>query len=377
MESYDKIIIGGGLYGLYSTWLTGKETKQKILLLEKDPEPFMRATYINQARVHMGYHYPRSISTAIKSKKYFDRFVDDFGFAINRKFDQIYATSSHFSWTNRNEFKKFCSDAGIFCEEVPKESYFNPNMCDGAFLTKEYTFDAHIIRDFFLKEIKKLPNVEMVFSAQITGIKQFDTHFEVSLSNEQKLSTDFILNSSYAGINEIHGMLKYPDFQIKYEKCEIILVEANDVLENKGLTVMDGPFFSIMPFGKTGLYSLTSVTFTPHETSYDDLPTFSCQARSNGYCSPENLGNCNNCPVRPLTSFLYMRSIAKKYLKPEYDFKYKKSLFSMKPILKASEIDDSRPTVVKVMNESPKFISVLSGKINTVYDLDKVLLDGK
>ena len=27
---------------------------------------------------------------------------------------------------------------------------------------------------------------------------------------------------------------------------------------------MDGPFFSIMPFGETGLHSLTSVTFTPH-----------------------------------------------------------------------------------------------------------------
>ena len=45
----------------------------------------------------------------------------------------------------------------------------------------------------------------------------------------------------------------------------------------------------------------------------------------------------------------------------------------MKPILKASEIDDSRPTVVRVLNESPKLVSVLSGKINTVYDLDEVL----
>ena len=49
------------------------------------------------------------------------------------------------------------------------------------------------------------------------------------------------------------------------------------------------------------------------------------------------------------------------------------SLFSMKPILKASEIDDSRPTVVRVMNDEPKLVSVLSGKINTVYDLDEVL----
>ena len=45
----------------------------------------------------------------------------------------------------------------------------------------------------------------------------------------------------------------------------------------------------------------------------------------------------------------------------------------MKPILKASEIDDSRPTVVRVMEQTPTFVSVLSGKINTVYDLDEVL----
>ena len=52
---------------------------------------------------------------------------------------------------------------------------------------------------------------------------------------------------------------------------------------------------------------------------------------------------------------------------------YKGSLFSMKPILKASEIDDSRPTVVRTFSDSPRFVSVLSGKINTVYDLDEVL----
>ena len=47
----------------------------------------------------------------------------------------------------------------------------------------------------------------------------------------------------------------------------------------------------------------------------------------------------------------------------------------MKPILMSSEIDDSRPTVVRVCSTKPTFISVLSGKINTVYDLDEVLED--
>ena len=136
---------------------------------------------------------------------------------------------------------------------------------------------------------------------------------------------------------------------------------------------MDGPFFSIMPFGKTGYHSLTSVTFTPHKTCYDALPEFECQKKSKGYCSKYDLGNCNFCIAKPESAWPYMSNLAKKYLKDEYGFKYEKSLFSMKPKLKASEIDDSRPTVIKEFSTNPTFISVLSGKINTVYDLDEIL----
>ena len=48
----------------------------------------------------------------------------------------------------------------------------------------------------------------------------------------------------------------------------------------------------------------------------------------------------------------------------------------MKPILLSSEIDDSRPTVIRTFSAEPTFVSVLSGKINTVYDLDEVLING-
>lgn len=72
-----------------------------------------------------------------------------------------------------------------------------------------------------------------------------------------------------------------------------------------------------------------------------------------------------------------MANLARKYLKDEFQFTYKSSLFSMKPILMSSEIDDSRPTVVRVYSRDPTFVSVLSGKINTVYDLDEVLSDGE
>lgn len=373
MLRYDKIIIGSGLYGLYSALKCG-EVGQKVIVLERDPSAFMRATYINQARVHMGYHYPRSYSTAIKSAHYFQRFCRDYSFCLHSGFDQIYATSSHFSWTNAVEFRKFCVDADIRCEDVSPTKYFNNGMCDGAFLTTEYTYDALVLKDWFLEKISELPNVELRFNCKLRSIDASGNNWQLWVDEESTpYESPFLLNATYASVNDVHGLLRLPFFQIKYEKCEIILCEVDERLKNTGITVMDGPFFSIMPFGQTGLHSLTSVMFTPHETSYETLPTFPCQKESKGLCSPGNLYNCNECPAKPVSAWPYMSQLAHKYLKNEFGFKYKKSLFSMKPILKASEIDDSRPTVIRRMCDTPTMYSVLSGKITTVYDLDEVL----
>jgi len=136
---------------------------------------------------------------------------------------------------------------------------------------------------------------------------------------------------------------------------------------------MDGPFFSIMPYGKTGLHTLTAVSFTPHLTSYESVPTFKCQSKSIGHCSTDRLGNCNTCVAKPKSEWPYMANLTRKYLKDEFQFDYVDSLFSIKPILLTSEIDDSRPTIIRKLSENPTIVSVLSGKINTVYDLDEVL----
>jgi len=369
---YDKIIIGAGLYGLYSALYCGRRG-QKVLLLEYDDAPFKRATYINQARVHMGYHYPRSYSTAIKSAGYFERFNSDFKECINSDFEKIYAVSSTFSWTNAEQFSRFCEYSNIPCETLSCEKYFNPGLCDGTFLTKEYTYDSYILLKILMASISKLDNIVIEYNCRITAINQHQDNYEVVLSSGKKAYTDFLVNTTYASVNQVLDKLNYPPFKIKYEICEIILCLVTDNLKRLGITVMDGPFFSIMPFGKTGLHSLTSVTFTPHKTNFDDLPSFDCQNLSDGFCSPSQLGNCNDCIARPETSWDYMSSLAKKYLRSEFGFDYQKSLFSMKPILKASEVDDSRPTVIKEFSSSPKFISVLSGKINTIYDLEEIL----
>lgn len=371
MEQYDKIVIGAGLYGLYSALFCCKRG-QKVIVLECDCAPFRRATYINQARVHQGYHYPRSISTAIKSAGYFERFNKDYDFCINREFKKVYATASAYSWTNGEQFKKFCKAANILCEELHPESFFKPNMCDGAYRTREYTYDAMILKKYFLEKLASYTNLQIKYGVNIKRIEKLQDVYAV-FADDEEYRAQFVLNATYAGTNQVLDMLGYEKFRIKYELCEIILCDVNEKLNQYGFTVMDGPYFSIMPFGKTGLHSLTSVAFTPHATSYDDVPTFACQGRSQGFCSTFRLGNCNDCPAKPKTAFPYMERLAKKYLRDEFGFRYRSSLFSMKPILTSSEIDDSRPTVIRTYSQNPTFIGVLSGKINTVYDLDEVL----
>ena len=381
----EKLIIGAGLYGLYAALHCARKG-EKVTVLEMDKAPFSRATYINQARVHMGYHYPRSLATAMKSAGYFKRFVDDFPFCIHFEFKQIYATSGHFSWTDAKEFHKFCRDADIPCDPLPADRYFREGICDGAFLTKEYTYDAHILRDYFLAELEKYPGAELLCGREVRRIVEKADRYEVYAFHEGKeefYETPFVLNATYASVNQIlsrmetaNGTASPDPFGIKYELCEIILCSVNDRFKGMGLTVMDGPFFSIMPFGKTGYHSLTSVTFTPHRTCMEPIPQFPCTA--DGLCRDGLLGNCNDCVCKPESAWEYMSALARKYIREEYQFTYERSLFSMKPILKASEIDDSRPTVIRYANrragkQRPVFLSVLSGKINTVYDLDEFL----
>mgnify|MGYP000434855129 CR=1 FL=1 len=255
------------------------------------------------------------------------------------------------------------------------------NVINNYDFIKNYSIsDTKAFKKYLLETIALLPNVRIEYSCSPICIKQKGELWEIE-TEKYMLQTAFLLNASYAGVNEILKITEggvFSSFKIKYEKCEIILCEVNEKLKKTGITVMDGPFFSIMPFGKTGLHSLTSVAFTPHETSYEQVAEFPCQKEKkvdNSHCIPGSLENCNVCQLKPDSAWAYMSSLTRKYLKEELNFTYHSSLYSIKPILMNSEVDDSRPTLIRKHCSKPTLISVLSGKINTVYDLDEVLVD--
>src|SRR3982751_2451920 len=102
------IIIGGGFYGLsIALFLRDEIGLKDIIVIEKEAKTMTRASYVNQARVHNGYHYPRSILTGLRSASNFPRFVADYNEAIVSDFDKYYAISRTLSKVNAKQFKNF------------------------------------------------------------------------------------------------------------------------------------------------------------------------------------------------------------------------------------------------------------------------------
>ena len=367
----DYVVLGAGIYGLYTSYLLLKKGFS-VAVVEADDKLFSRASYVNQARVHQGYHYPRSVSTGRASAECFQRFSKDFENAINARFKKIYAVSARGSYTSSQQYMKFCEACNISAVEVNPELYFSRGMIEGAFETEEYSFDARILSGMLLERINKFNDFYLFKNTIVFEIDRSNDSYLLNLSNGISIKTNGVFSCVYASINQVLSQFGFEAFNIKYEIAEITLCNVDEILKGIGLTVMDGPFFSIMPFGKTGMHSLTSVEFTPHKTCMESLPTFDCQKLSKT-CSALYLDNCNTCNAKPKTSFEYMRQLARKYMKKNYTMEYKDSLFAIKPILQASEVDDSRPTVIRKLSESPLFVTVLSGKIDTIYEMDKII----
>ena len=105
-------VIGAGLYGRYTADLFKRYGHHVTIIADDDSLEINQnrrncASLINQARVHNGYHYPRSIATAKQSSANYRRFSDEYRDALI-KFDQFYAIPNRGSLTDSKQFEKFC-----------------------------------------------------------------------------------------------------------------------------------------------------------------------------------------------------------------------------------------------------------------------------
>jgi len=372
---FDFVIIGGGIFGVYAALYLARHG-QKICLIEKETALFRKASIVNQARLHGGYHYPRSVATARMSDDNKARFTAEHRDFIHADFEKYYAIDRFGSFTDSQQFERFCNFINIPCERIHTHPLFNFERIEALYKTKEYSFDPILIANYYRRRLEEESRVTTFLKTAVIRATAVNNRWEIDLQRAGEteishISADQAINATYAGSNAVNALFGVEDIPLMHEISEMAFLTSPQ-LSNIGLTVMDGPFGSLMPYGLSGLLSLSSVIYTHHKVSYANLPAFDCQGKEN-FCRPDFLSDCNACLAKPRSNYAKMIAQMRQYFSEAVEFRYFTSFFTIKSKLKANHIDDGRPTEISLLNKNPRFYCIFAGKINSIYEIEKAI----
>lgn len=357
----DAVVIGGGFYGsAIAIYLAKQRGMQNILLVERESALLTRASYNNQARVHNGYHYPRSFTTAYRSRINLPQFVRDWPKAVNSSFTKLYAIARHNSKVTSRQFGKFCREIGaqIDLADIPLRQLFEPRLIEDVFLVEEYAFDAEQLACWAQEELSQY-GIEVVLKTRVTEISRGrNGNLQVTLSSNEDhreaIDCRYVFNCTYSGLNQFGSDFPGTRTCLKQEITEMALMQVPPELAGIGVTVMDGPFFSMMPFPPRGLHTLSHVRYTPH-LHWQDQRGIDPYQKLQDYDRTTRVERM-------------VRDVG-RYLPAILEAKYVDSLFEVKTVLAKNEGDDGRPILFEKHAELPGCYSVLGGKIDNIYDV--------
>ncbi len=367
INRYDTIIIGGGFYGLsVALFLRDELGLQNILVIEKESVMMSRASYVNQARVHNGYHYPRSLLTAHRSSVNFPRFVKEHESAVKSDFPKYYAIAKHLSKVNAGQFEGLAKKIGARIEPVPANirSLFNPRLVEKAYEVQEYAFDSYKLRDELLEKISEDSRITIVTNEEVLTIGEENENIIKLVSDKHSYNTPRVFNCTYSQINVLHRRSKLPTVALKHEIAEMCLVELPKNMENFSVTLMDGPFFSIMPFPTTPYHTLSHVRYTPH-MSWVDSDNYPEITNPHEYFASLTLKS----------NFRQMLADVSRYIPALKDITYATSVWEVKTVLMKSENDDSRPILFRSDFGLKGYTCIMGGKLDNIYDVFEGLTD--
>lgn len=348
----DYLIIGGGFFGC-ALALFLRSISDRVVLVEAREDLLDRASHVNQARIHSGFHYPRSPLTAVKSHLLRRRFCRDFPSSVVDDFQMLYAIARHGSKVDAARFFRMYKNMGCEIETASpaQAALFADDKVDGVFACTEYAFDYRELRDQ-LRQSMDAVGVDLRVGSEVTAVEVGNAHVVVTTVSGDCLRARYVFNVTYAHINDILKLAGLPLADLKHEMTETALIDPPGSLMGYAITTMDGRFFSTMPFPPADLYSLTHVRYTPHRAWTDDQPRPSTAPASRAH--------------------LMIRDSA-RYVPSLQEASWRRSMFETKTILLKNESDDGRPILFHRKPHDSRVISVLGGKLDNLYDLFAVM----
>lgn len=360
--SFDAIVIGGGFYGCY-TALSLRKFFKNVVIIEKEGDLLQRASFVNQARIHNGYHYPRSFLTAYRSAQNFSRFVKDFKESVDSSFEKVYAVSKQNSKVTANQFKKFCNLIGSPIKESSTELHklFNPDLIEEVFTVKEVAFDAVKLKNNLLENLNRL-GVKILTNTEVEKLSQkSNSLITVALKNGDNFVGKTVFNCTYSQINHLLEKSNLEPLPLKHEITEIALIKVPEKLKNLGITIIDGPFFSTMPFPSKGLHSLSHVRYTPHNS----LDWTHSNSDAHSFLNKKQIGSNFNYMIKDASRFVPVMELSE----------YRESLYEVKTVLTSNEIDDGRPILYRENYGLKNLFVIMGGKIDNIYDVNSPMLE--
>jgi glycine/D-amino acid oxidase-like deaminating enzyme len=262
------------------------------------------------------------------------------------------------------QFAEFCRRIGapLSPAPAPVQKLFDADRIDSVFEVQECAFDATKLRERMVRDLAGAGVDVALNTTAIRMASRGDGGAAVTLARgdeEFEVDAELVLNCTYSRLNRLLVASGASRIPMKHELTEMALVEPPAELAGAAVTVMDGPFFSLMPYPSRGLFTLSHVRYTPHCSWQDatDAP----------------IRDGDSLLATRASRFVHMARDATRYLPSMRGARYVDSLWEVKTVMPRSEQDDSRPILLRRCAEHPACITVLGAKIDSVYDVEEAL----
>ena len=345
-------IIGAGVFGC-SVALAVANAGYKVVVLERLSDILLGTSKNNTNRVHQGFHYPRDMQTAIECRDNYKRFEVEFGAALLDNCPSIYCIAKKKSLTSREEFVKFCNILGLSYSVVDLKC-FSPKVenCDLGISCRETIIDSDKLRNILRSKILKNKHITLLCNADVSAIKKRAHQYELSFLSEtqHEQSFDAVINCTYAGINTLTAQLGHEVREEQYEYTAVPIISLD--LPPVSITIMDGPFLTLFPYGETNNFLL-------YHVNYSLIKTEIAKTLNRDWLDP------HRSPLSSMDQSEYFDQMLKacsKYVPALAKAKLFGYLEAPRMVLPQHEQDDARPSFVNDYGEG--YFSVFSGKID-------------
>lgn len=338
-------VIGGGIFGATAAAELGDFCD--VTVIERHATLLAEASTLNQWRYHHGFHYPRSIEMINEIKECREAFEDVYGDAIIGGFASYYATARTARVITGERYLHICSAMGLdFSQELPPPGVIDADRVSLCLRTGEGVFDADTMRAIMHRRLENRAGITLALGHEVVeGHLLPDGRKHLVLrgpSGKVEEAFDHVINATYVNRNLLSRLFGFPLERLRFDVMELILLEVD--LPRMSVTILDGPFTSLVSTGTDGQFTLSHIqhSLLAAQSPADGMPPAWSAPQSNR----ENI----------------LRH-ARHYMPALDGARYIGSRYGVRVVSANAQDVDGRPTVV--VDHGFGCWSVLGGKVNT------------